>query len=102
MSVGGSFNSNPFMEPKSGVSGSFHLAVPDSEAEPLPDLAMSVNCTCPIRCPWESRRVCCSLEYFKSLLGSLEGCRMPLVGPATPRVESPCLGLLSEEGSLRE
>ena len=63
---------------------------------------MSVNCTHPKRHPWESRMVRHSLEYFKSLLGSLEGHRMPLVGLVTSGVEASCLGILSKEGSLWE
>ena len=38
-------------EPKSGVSGSLCLAVPDQEAEFVLDLAMSVNCMLPMACP---------------------------------------------------
>ena len=63
--VGGSFNPNSLLnwsrgspEPKSGVSGSLHLAVPDPEAEFFPDLAMSVNRMLPMRHPWELQMVC--------------------------------------------
>ena len=62
--VGGSFDSNLLLnwsggssEPKSRVSGSLCLAVPDPEAELFPDLAMSVNCRLPMAQPWGSKMV---------------------------------------------